>query len=75
MSVPKIRKVTVARRTVGGRRFYPWHEIMLGIEVRFSKTWKTCTLPDGTVLKRAKGLGYWVDKNGDEWGLTTSRIK
>jgi hypothetical protein len=68
MPKPKIELVSVCRQTVNGRRFYPWHSIEHKVEVKFSKTRKTCILPNGTVLIKAKGLGYWTDvENYDVW--------
>ena len=46
--------VSVCRLTVNGKRYYPW-ESSEKIEVRFSKTGSSCTLPDGTVLRKIPG--------------------
>ena len=70
-------EVSVSRRTVNGRRFYPWHSIER-VVARFSKTRNHVYLPDGTVLKRAKGRGYFeCTKTGDIYGvmLVESRKK
>lgn len=48
------REVSICRLTVDGERFYPWYSSNR-LTVTFSKTGSSCTLPDGTVLKKVKG--------------------
>lgn len=69
MKKSQIEHRSVCQVTVNGEKFYPWHRRFPKIEVKFSKSRKTCTLPDGTVLKLAKGRGYWLDSQGDKWIL------
>ncbi len=56
MSGERLRSLvaSVARLSVNGQRHYPW-ESMASMDVRFSKSWTHCYLPDGRVLRKLNG--------------------
>ena len=65
----RVGEVRVTRRTVNGRKFYPYASTQ-NMTAQFSKTGNTIYLPNGITLERAKGRGHFVcTETGDEYGV------